>query len=296
MPADIGKAVRRFLSAIAFLVALVVVLGAAGCGNRFERSGEPPAPNDLAADALAALENAGSAHFVLDYRSTFDDAGGKLNLHAEGDASETAVVADGTLDFGFMPLTGHLEIGEHDFFIRFMDEWYGEHSGLADAAAAARRPENRGAWDELATPQGLRENFDELFDGDVTEGATEDGTATWRFEGTLDADGALDLARRLHSAPPAQDEDLFRKLAAATHVVLEVGQEDKLPRRLEFSVQLSPDDLDRVQESDARAFEAAENFRSSLELSDFGKSVELHAPSDAKPLDALFEKLFGGFE
>ena len=284
----------RFASALAFALTLVVVLGAAGCGQRFERAGEAPSPGDLAADALVAVEDAGSAHFVLDYRSAFS-SDGKLVLHAAGDASRTALVADGSVDFGFMPLNGHLEVGEHDFFIRFMDEWYGEHSGLLDAAAVAQRPENREAWDELATPDGLRHNFAELFDGEVAEGQPVDGAATWRFEGTLDADGMLELARRLHAEAP-QDDELFRKVAAATHVVLVVGQADKLPRRLEFSVDLDPADLQRMQESDAAVFESAENFKSSLVLSDFGTDVELHAPGDVKPLDALFEKLFGGFE
>jgi hypothetical protein len=60
---DIRRAVRRFIPAIAFFATLVVVLGAAGCGERFEReAGSAPAPADLAADAFAALHDAGSAH------------------------------------------------------------------------------------------------------------------------------------------------------------------------------------------------------------------------------------------
>lgn len=47
---------RRFLSAIAFLVALVVVLGAAGCGDRFARSpGEAPASAGVEVDYARAL-------------------------------------------------------------------------------------------------------------------------------------------------------------------------------------------------------------------------------------------------
>ena len=298
MPADIGKAVHRFLSAIAFLLALVVVLGAAGCGQRFDRaSGAPPAANDLAADALQALEEKGSAHFVAELKSgPVADSAGSLTVHLEGDASATAVDADGSVSFGAFTVNGHVLVGEDAFWVEVMDQWYGDSTGIRAALEEARKQHDGRVWNELATPEGLRRNFAELFDGEVAEGPTVDGIATWRFEGKFDAAGVITLAKRLGAAPDAGEQELFAKVADASKVVLVVGQEDHLPRRLELSVHLPPDELRQLQESGYSSTDGAENFDSTLELSDFGKSVAYEPPDNAKPLDQLFDDLFAGFE
>jgi hypothetical protein len=50
-----------------------------------------------------------------------------------------------------------------------------------------------------------------------------------------------------------------------------------------------------MEASGVSRFDAAENFTATLELSEFGKRVEIHPPADFKPLDELFEQLFSGF-
>jgi hypothetical protein len=289
--------VRRFLSAIAFLIALVVVVGAAGCGQRFERSGNAPAPNDLAADALRALEEKGSAHFVADLKTgPVAGSAASFTVHLEGDASATAVDADGTVSFGAFSVNGRVLVGEDAFWIEVMDQWYGESSGIQAALERARTEHQGRVWDELATPEGLRRNFAELFDGDVTEGPTVDDVATWRFEGKFDAAGVITLAKRLGAAPDAREQELFGKVADASKLVLVVGREDHLPRRVALSVNLPPDELRQLQDAGYSSTDGAENFKSTLELSDFGKAVEYEPPADAKPLDELFDDLFPGFE
>lgn len=290
--------VGRFASALAFLAVLVIVVGAAGCGQRFERSGNAPAPADLAADALAALEAAGSAHFVADLKTEASDESIPLDfsVHAEGDASRTALDAQAEVSFGGASFRGRLLVGEHDFFIQFMDRWYGEQQGLVEAMAEGRKEHDGRVWDELATAEGLRRNFDELFDGEVGEGPVVDGVPTWQFEGTLDADGVLDFARRFEATPTDLDERMLRIVADATRLVLVVGRDDALPRRLEVSVELSADDLKEMEGRASGPFAGAANFSATLELSDFGKSVEIQPPEEFKPLDALFEQLFSGFE
>jgi hypothetical protein len=291
--------VRRFISAIAFLAALVVVLGAAGCGERFEREpGNAPASADLAADALAALEAAGSAHFVVDLKSGSADSQVRfqISLHFEGDASRDALDAEGSVSFGAGSLRGRVLVGQHDFFVQFMEQWYGEHHGLVEALNEAKREDNGRVWNELATPEGLRRNFDQLFDGEVKEGPAVDGaSATWQFVGRLDPEGVIEFAKRFDAAPTDREEEMFAKVAEATKFVLVVGQEDHLPRRVEFSVNLSAEDLKEMQDSDSGTLGGAENFTATLELSEFGKQVEIHPPGDFKSLDALFEQLFSGF-
>jgi hypothetical protein len=291
--------VRRFISAIAFLIALVVVLGAAGCGQRFDRSpGDAPAAGDLAGDALQALDEAGSAHFVADLKTgaTAESESASFSVHLEGDASGKAVDAEGSVAFGAFTVNGHVLVGEHAVFVQVMDQWYGDNTGIADELEIARAQHEGRVWDELATPEGLRRNFPQLFDGEVTEGPTVDGVATWQFRGKFDAAGVGAFAKRFGAALDAREQELFTKVADASTVVLVVGQEDKLPRRLELSVQLSADDLQELQASGYSSTDGAENFSSSLELSEFGKKVEFEQPSNAKPLSQLFDDLFSGFE
>jgi hypothetical protein len=79
-------------------------------------------------------------------------------------------------------------------------------------------------------------------------------------------------------------------MAEASRLVLVVGRDDHLPRRVEFTVKLSADDLKGLSN------DGAANFETTLELSDFGKTVAVNAPEQFKPLNALFDKLFSGFE
>jgi hypothetical protein len=289
---------RGFLSAIAFLVALVVVLGAAGCGARFEREAAgAPASSDLAANALQALQAKGSAHFVSDLSSSLPDGvGAQLSVHAEGDASATAMDASVSVGFGGVSLSGRLLVDDHNVFIQFMNQWYGERQGIRDALGKAKGGKNAQVWDEIATPDGLRRNFAHLFSGEVTQGPIVDGVATWKFEGRLNADGLADFAQRLGFQLPAAERAQLDEVAAASKLILVVGQDDQLPRRAEFGIHLSAADLKAMHDSSSSSLQGAENFKSTLELSEFGKPVEISAPTNLKPLDALFEQLFSGFE
>jgi hypothetical protein len=292
--ADKGKAVRRYASAIAYLATLFVVLLAAGCGQRFDRApGNAPAPRDLVADALAALQEAGSAHFVAEVKS---EEGGEpfspMSLRVEGDASATAVDAQGSVTFGGVSLQARVLAGEDAVFVQFGGSWYGEEGeGISDAFEEAQKEHDGAVWEELATPEGLRRNFGELFEGEVGEGPVVDGVATWQFEGHLDADGVIDFARRFDADPPDEDLEEFRLVAEASHVLLVVGRDDHLPRRLELSLELSDEALEQLGEGSS-----PQRFNATLELSEFGKPVEIEAPADFKPFDELFASVFGSWE
>jgi hypothetical protein len=284
--------VRRFLSAIAFVATLVVVLGAAGCGQRFDSSAaDAPAPGDMAADALASLEAKGSAHFVADMKTgpEGDAHSFPFSVHLEGDASATALDTQGTVGFGGVTFTGHLLANQHNLFIQFRDKWYGEDQGLADALGDAKKEHNGASpWNDWATPDGLRKNFGELFTGDVSAGPVVDGVETWQFEGHLNADGLTRFGQRYGEPTPPE---VARKLSEASRFLLVVGRDDHLPRRLEFEIKLSAADLKELSDQTG-----ADNFQATLELSDFGKPIEIQPPASFEPLDALFEQLFSGFE
>jgi hypothetical protein len=290
--------VGRFASAIAFLATLVLVVLAAGCGQRFDRGpGNAPAPGDLAADALTALQDAGSAHFVADLQTKAAGTGLAVSAHAEGDASRTALDAEGSVTLGGFTVQARVRAGEHGFFIEFGDRWYGDETeGISDLFEDAQKEHDGQVWNELATPEGLRRNFGELFAGKVTEGPDVDGVATWQFEGRFDVDGVVEFARRFDAEPTPEEAEQFRLVAEASRIVLVVGQEDHLPRRLELSVELSDEVVEELQDGAPMDLGSAESFTSTLELSEFGKPVEIEAPAGVRPLDELFEDLVGSFE
>ena len=162
--------------AIVLLVVLVVL--AAACGSAESGSGDAPAPADLAADAFAALAEAGSAHYVVDLRveSVNEDRVAPILLHAQGDA----------------PMAGKIIVGPHALFLNFDDRWYGESgTGLAMFFAALARQQEVSA--DLSSPEGIRSSFDRFFTGDVAAGPETDGVETWQFEGQATPDGLAEL-------------------------------------------------------------------------------------------------------
>ena len=283
----------RFASALAFLFTFVLVLGAAGCGQRFDNvgSGRPPSQSELASQALTALEEAGSAHVVLDAQGgSISGTNVQLGVHFEGDISGSAIVGDGEVRFPGGTLGARMLVGEHNAYVRFMGVWYEAESGLADVLTKAQSSAGADLLADLMTPDGLGKRFDELFEGDVTRGPDVDGAATWQFEGRLRPET---LARyiELYGNTKLTDNDRaqLEKVAETSHLVLVVGQDDHLPRKIELS--LDPPKGLHFDSQDIGSSGGA--FSAKVELSDFGKDVSFTAPKGAKPLDELFQQLFG---
>jgi hypothetical protein len=293
--ADIGI-VGRFASALAFLCTLAVILGSAGCGQHFDELGvEPaPAPADLAADALSALETAGSAHVVFDSNTSgFVGTDAELGVHFEGDVSKSAVAGDGELRLPGATVGARILVGEHDFYVRFMGTWYHTGTGLSDSLAAAKK-QNDDLLNELMSPVGLRKQFGELFEGKVTEGPVVGGVDTWQFEGSFRADTFAELTEKYdHVQLTDNDRALLAKVAAASRLTLVVGRDDHLPRRLDFK--LDPPSGLAFDAGQLRTA-AGSSVSFHLELTDFGTDVSFAAPKDVKPLDELVAQFFGTVE
>jgi hypothetical protein len=278
----------RFASALAFLFTLALVVGSAGCGQRFDNvgAGAPPTQAALASEALTALREAGSAHVVLDAKGgSISGTKAELGVHFEGDASESSLAGDGEVRFPGGTLGARVLVDEHDAYIRFMGVWYQAESGFADALATANAQSG-----DLTTPAGLGQFFTKLFEGEVVEGPDVDGVATWEFDGSLRGDTLADHVEKYgQSKLTANDRSLFEKVAATSRLVVVVGQDDHLPRKVELTLD-PPKDL----HFDSQELESSDGALSAtVELSDFGKDVSFTAPKGAKPLDALFEQLFG---
>jgi hypothetical protein len=277
-----------------FVLALALALVATGCGSAPSGSGEAPTPADLAANAFAALAEAGSAHYVVALRVDFDESDGAtapIVLHAEGDASATAVTAEGNLDFGFGPMDGKLIIGPHDVFLEFDGKWYGESEpGLAMALAALAGQEEVSA--DLSSPEGIRDSFDDFFTGEVAAGPEVDGAATWQFDGQANPDGLVQLENPQDLLEG--DRARLETLARAIHLTLVVGQEDDLPRRIELKLELSQDEREELGDFYSGDFQgwSKNDIDAKLVLSRFGEPVSYDPPDEYGSLDTFLDNLF----
>ena len=285
--------------AVLLVVGCLAVLPACGSGSTVG-SEAAPAPADLAADAVAALAAAGTAHYSIDATADFEGGagfGGPFGLKVEGDASLEAVTAEGSVTFGGNSFEGALIAGPHEFFVNVMGRWYGTTAfGLADAEKELEASDEKGAevWQDLQTGEGVRRYFDRVFTGEVSEGPELDGQPTWQFEGTLNVDGIWALAEELGEAP-TDDRAVLEAIAGGTRFSFVVGRDDGLPRTLELTVDLSREDLENLDDDDFGEAESL-SFLLNVELSAFGEPVDYEAPEDFQPLDQAFESFFGGLE
>jgi hypothetical protein len=278
---------RKLLPLLAALLLVVLLAGCGGSSTTEQAAAEPPAPADLATAAIAALEEAGSAHYVfeIEVRENGEDRSA-VSVRAEGDASGDAVTARVNVDFEGIGLSGTVLANRDELFVDFMGQWYGERGLDLDERA-----------DELPSKADVQQYFDDLFTGAVEEGPEIDGVATWRFEGKLDADGFADLTEKFEDENvTAEQRALLRLVAEKTRFVLDVGQEDDLPRHVEFRLELSAEDLDALVDGlDVLGIgNQLEEVAVSLDLSDFGTHVAYDAPTDYRPLDELGDRLFNG--
>ena len=282
----------RFPSAFAFLIVLVVILGSAGCGQRFDElgGGSPPSQVSFATDALTALKKAGSAHVVVDAQAgAISGTNTQVGIHFEGDVSTSALVGDLQLSFTGGTVGARVLANEHDVYVRFMGAWYHEDAGVADALDMAGQ-KNGELLSQLTTPASLGKLFTQFFEGEIAQGPDLGGSATWEFDGRLRAETFANLVEKYGGIElTANDRALFDKVAATSHLVVDVGQEDALPRKLEFTLD-PPKDL-QFDSEDLESSDGA--FSVTVELSDFGEEVSFSPPTSPKPLDELFGQLFG---
>jgi hypothetical protein len=284
--------VGRFASAFAFLLVLGVVLTSAGCGQRFDDlgGGSPPSQSAFAADALTALRDAGSAHVVLEGRGgKISGTNAELGIRFEGDVSTSALAGDLQVSFPGGTLGARILADEHDVYVRFMSQWYHASSGVSDAVKKAGE-QNGELLMQLTTPEGLGNFFTELFEGDIAEGPDAEGEATWEFDGRLRAETLVHFVEEYGGfAVSDHDRSVFAKVAATSHLVVDVGQDDHLPRKVELTLD-PPKDL----EFDSEDLESSDGALSvTLTLSDFGREVSFSQPKSSRPLDELFGQLFG---
>ena len=298
------------------LVVLAVLL-AAGCGGGGGSSSsnegasstaEPAAPSggssgaELLSSSLAAVQGVKSAHYALDASVNVKTSGagaspqlaafaqGPITIHLEGDASSKAFTADGSAGFSGQTFAAKLLLGEHEAYLNLLGQWYGSKEfGLADAQT--KGAQTTGA-DPQAALQQVRDHFDEVLTGELSDGPKTDGVDTTKWEGTINVDGIAALAKGLGGKEiPAADLDKFKVVASGTKLVMLFGKDDKLPRRFEFHIALSADDLATLGGGGTLAGVESIGVDVTIDLSDYGKQVSFEAPAQFQP----FEQILGAF-
>lgn len=312
---------RSRLFLLPLLIGLVAVaLVATGCGqvdsdgtagaggSQASAPSEPPDVATLVADSVAASEQT-SAHYVLDATLMLETNGeasdpqlaalasSPIALHIEGDASDTALTAEGSVSFMGQTFSGNLLAGEHELFLNFLGSWYGtKELGLADAQGQSGLS---GAPSEEELRTKVIENLDDLLTGEVSEGPLADGVDTWQLDGRLNADAIMELAQELGGEEiTGEARGVLQAIADATTVSLLVGRGDMLPRRFELSFAMTADEMTELGAS-ADDLEGLDSIQLDLsaDLSDYGKAVAYDAPAQFQPLEQLIGQfLFGGIE
>jgi hypothetical protein len=284
-------------------IALIVTFGLlacailAGCGTGETASvapaqteaADPPSPGELAAAALEALDRERSAHYALDATLAFEGGAEgetprteELEIHVEGDADDERASAAVSVEARGQRFAAEILYRPDELFVNFLGTWYGGSTESFDT----RRDDPRR---ELVTPERVRRHFEDVFDGEVTEGPLVDGKATWAYDGSLNVDGLRTVAETFGSRLDAGERAQLEELGEATAVRFVVSRDDSLLRRLEVDVQFGGNALGPRGAS----VESVEG-RFVLRLSDFGKPVVLDVPERHRPLEELAQAFFGG--
>ncbi len=300
---------RRLL----LVVALCALSGsAAGClhdGGGGGGGGATQDPAELAADAVAAVRAEKSAGYTLDAEveitttGDVDDrrleqlANAPIALHIEGEASASALTADATARFRGVALAAGLLLGRRELFLNFMDRWYGRRGVGLDAVL--RRGERElgdrtGFAEGLGTERELRRRFERILNGTVSDGPELDGTATRQFEGRLDVEGIEALADENARPLSAQERRQLRLVGDATRVLLVVGADDDLPRRVRVRLELPSSRAERLGARVlGESFRGVQSLRVDvdLRLSDWGTDVSYERPARFGSLSEILGEL-----
>ena len=287
-----------FLALCFLTVALVAACGgvtSSDSSSAESAAADAPSGADLAADAFAAVKEAGSGHFVLD--ATVNASGpaaamtgdGPVRLHLEGDASSDELAMDVKLDFSGQSFAAVVLANRQELFIRFLNRWYGDE----DLKLPEQSEQERDRFErDFGTPEGLRAHFDDVFTGTVLAGPVIDGVTTWEFRGALNVDGILALAEEYGGEAMAPEERAkFESLAEVVHFRFTAGRDDHLPRSYSMDVDLEGRDLDELAQPGSLD---SVDLHIAVRLSDWGKDVSYERPAEYEPLEKLFESFFSG--
>lgn len=293
---------------VAFVAALTSAVALSACGDdggggdsvKRAAAAGAPAPAELIVQTLQASSGQHSAKFTATVEADIKTSdpqlsvmfGQPVKLTVSGAAAADAVDLAGEVLFAGQRHKLGLKADAKQSFIGWADAWYGPQPGVrardSDVAAAQRDYEQAAA--------AVRKHADKLLDGEVSDGPELDGTDTWQLDGTVSADGIAKIAAAEGQPLSAKQQSTLNAVTSQVKISLAVGQDDGLPRRAHVKVDLSERQLAKLKSTaPASGPLPVDRIRASLTLtmSDYGTKVDVKAPQNAQPVDALGDALLG---
>ncbi|HXQ89821.1 MAG TPA: hypothetical protein VN733_09300 [Solirubrobacterales bacterium] len=299
----------RFLALFATLAVLATVFASCGGGGEETSAGSNEDPQQLLESASLEGVKSGSLDLALHVRAEGDEGGdvdvdlsGPFEAGSKEDLPQLQVSAEasGTAGGEDLDFDGGLTLLTDRAFVAFEGTDYEvDPTTFGFLKAAFERSQQQSGEEDITACQEAAEGirFSQFADNLENEGSADvDGTATTKVSGDLNVDGAIDAVIKLTEDPACSSqleaagplpvgelEEAKGELSKAiekAHVDLYVGDDD-IVRKVDAELTIAPPDAaDEKVELD---FE--------LTLSGVNEEQSFSAPSDAKPLEDLFQKL-----
>ncbi len=298
---------RTTALALAALLTLTALL--AGCGGS---SDKPASPSALVTDSAKAVRAQKPARFNFNAQARADQvvpaagasdeirqlSSSPSSLGLSGAFSPEAIQAKGSAQLGGQTFTAEALAGAREAYVKFLGGWYGtKETGLEELRRQAEQQGGKSSDQAFSEAISNIERYGkDVFQGEVTEGPELEGAATWRTEGTLNADGLVKLAQDQGEQVKPEDREVLEKVAQGTTLTYVVGQDDKLPRRLRLAFDLKPSEFAGAATQGDEELKQIERVKASfsVDMSKWGEPVEITPPRDFQPLEQLLSQFLGG--
>jgi hypothetical protein len=293
---------RVMTKRIAILIAGTLALAACGAEDPAGggSSANAPTPAAMLEKAITATTNQKSAAFELtaSVEGASDDPEVKpflekpLKLDVSGKASPKAVDIAGKASVRGTSYQLAIRADEQKSFIQFMNTWYGPDDGITGTTEGS-------STDPAELKQALlalRKYGNDVLKGKVAEGPELDGQKTWEFNGTLNPDGIVKVAKAEGQPLTADDQTGLRAIAPLIKIKFATGQQDGLLREASFDFKLNANQLKLLNQAGDSEIPLKElAVKLTVKLSDYGTAVTIEEPADPQPTKALGGALLGAF-
>jgi len=297
----------RTLVLLATMAALAVLVAACGGGSDSGSSEDPQQVIDKA--TLKGVES-GNLDLALKVNAEGQEGGnfdaslsGPFQAGAKGELPETdlEVSAHGEAEGEQIDFEGGVTLLSDRAYISYEGDEYEVDPttfGFVKSGFEQAQQESGGggtggkACQEAAAELEIGDFIDNL----SNEGGVDvDGTSTTEISGDLNVPGAIDQIIKLTETPACSSQlemagplplgDLAKakgelgKAVKNAHVAIFVGEDDNIVRKVEAQATIQPEDEGKVE------------IDFSLTLGEVNEDQSISAPSNAKPLEQLFDKL-----
>lgn len=298
----------RTLVLLATVAALALFVAACGGGDSDTGSGEDP-QNVIDKATLEGIES-GNIDLSLKVVAEGSEGGdfdvslsGPFQAGAKGELPETAleIAAQGEAEGEKLDFEGGATLLSDRAYIAYEGQQYEVDPTTFGFVKSGFEQAQQESGGEGAEAKACQEAAAELEIGDFVDnlsnegGVDVDGTQTTEISGDLNVSGAIDqiikltenpaCSAQLEAAGPLPLGDLenakgeLGKAVKKAHVAVFVGEDDNIVRKIETQATLQPEDEEKVEID----FE--------LTLGEVNEEQTISPPSNAKPLEQLFQKI-----